>query len=105
MALAAATAFFVRYALRAPMTSKLYKELGYSLFLGFITTYPYPYYYNQKYVDVIEECYEIVQDKFQHNPKFFNNEDQNASINKNFGLSQYNDNDIEDEIEVAINNT
>ncbi len=75
MALVAASAFFVRYALRAPMTSKLYKEFGYSLLFGFATTYPYPYYYNQKYVDVIEECYDIVLDKFQQNPKFFNNED------------------------------
>ena len=46
LALIAATGFFVRYALRAPMTSKLYKELGYSLVLGFASTYPYPYYYN-----------------------------------------------------------
>jgi len=63
MALTASIAIFIGYAYRSPMNSKLYKELGLSLLFGFMVTYPYPYYYNRKYIDIVEECYDIVMEK------------------------------------------
>ena len=36
--------FFIGFAIKTPLTSKLYKELGYSIFLGAGVTYSYVAY-------------------------------------------------------------
>ena len=36
--------FFIGFAIKTPLTSKLYKELGYSIFLGAGVTYSYVWY-------------------------------------------------------------
>lgn len=61
--------FFIGYAIRTPMHSKLYKELAKSLALGAGVTYSYPAYYRYKYHSIVEDSYEIVRQKFEANPK------------------------------------
>ena len=97
---------FVRMAKRAPMQNKLYKELGMSIAAGTVVGAAYPYYYWLKYLDVVDESYTLVKKKFEANPRLAQGLEQDSSrdINKNFGLSQYNDNDIEDDIDFDMAN-
>ena len=86
------------------MSHKLYKELGLSIALGTTISAAYPYYYWRKYNNVVDESYEMVKKKFEKNPALFQNQDSNKGIVKNFGLSKYNDADIEDEEEFEMEN-
>ena len=105
MALGASLAFFIRFALRTPIHRNLMRELGYSLVMGFGITYVYPYYKYQQYLAMVDQCYDIVTAEFEKRPQLLKklnmSEDKNAAILKNFGLSNSNDNDIEDDMEGA----
>ena len=59
-----AVGFWVGFALRTPVYSKLYKEFGYSLLLGTGVSYSYAYYHYLKYLSVVDESYRIVKLKF-----------------------------------------
>ena len=105
LAVFAASFLFVRAAKRAPMQNKLYKELLFSLSAGFAIGGAYPYYYWRKYLDVVDESYSMVKKKFERYREIFNgDQDQNKGIIKNFGLSQYNDSEIEDDVDVDVAN-
>ena len=96
----AALAIFIRMAKRAPMHHKMYKELAYSMGIGSAIGSMYPYYYWRKYINVVDESYEFVKVKFAENPELLRNNDdhdKSISVNKNFGLSQFNANDIEND--------
>jgi len=60
--------FFNIFALRTPIHHKLYRELGYSLFMGGAIGYGYTYYHYMKYIDVVDQCCALVKHKFQQNP-------------------------------------
>ena len=65
--------FFVRFAYKTPVYSKLYKELGYSMAMGGAVGYSYAYYYYMKYIQVVDESYEVVKQKFANNPEMLEN--------------------------------
>ena len=109
IAFLASIGFFVRFAIRTPLHRNLVRELFYSVVLGFTTTYTYPYYKYQQYVNTVEQIYEIVTVEFSKRPalleKLRKGEDTNPAILKNFGLSQSNDPDIEDDEDGLMVNT
>ena len=90
--------FFCIFAVRTPLTSKLYKELGYSLVLGGACSYSFVHYYKRIYLKHVDDVYEKLRDKFATNPVLSTiKEDQ--QIIKNFGFHKYNDQDDEDDDE------
>ena len=101
LAFCAMAGFFIRYAIRTPLHKNLVRELGMSVGLGFGVTYVYPYYKYQQYISMVDQVYEIVTTEFGKRPKLLEqlkkSEDTNPAILKNFGFSQSNDNDIEDD--------
>ncbi len=50
------------------MTSKLYKELGYSTVMGACLSYGYVHYYKRLYLKKIDEHYEKLKYRFATNP-------------------------------------
>ena len=98
--------FFCVFAVRTPIYSKLYRELGYSAVLGATFGYSYAYKYKLKYLDVVDESYDVVKQKFTNEPHLIegvDNEDNSPIHIKNFGLSQWNDGDTEDDWDMTIN--
>lgn len=90
--------FFIGFACYTPMTSKLYKELGYSLLIGGAISYQYVLYHKRIYIASVEEHYDNLKDRFASNPMLSTiREDQ--QIIKNFGFNKFADNDEEDEEE------
>ena len=81
--------FFVGFAYKTPIYSKLYKELGYSMVLGGTVGYGYAHYYKLKYLAVVDESYDIVKKRFEKNPELIDKVDHDSSPHhiKNFGLS------------------
>lgn len=64
--------------------------------------FSYSYYWWTKYIGVVDESYDAVKDKMAKNPEYFEqaqNDDSNAQIVKNFGLSTWNSNDTEDDFD------
>jgi hypothetical protein len=61
--------FFVGFAYRTPIYSKLYKEIAYSAMLGMSIAYTNVYYNYWKYLNVVSESYDVVKDRFSSNPK------------------------------------
>ena len=107
MALIASFVFFIGFAIRVPVHRNLVREAFYSLGLGFGTTYTYPYLKYQNYLSVIDECYDIATGEFKKRPGLIEqiNDDQNPAVLKNFGLSQSNEKDIEDDTDGTTVNT
>ena len=60
--------FFLRFAYKAPMHHKLYKELAYAAILGLGVAQAKTYYHYLKYVDVVNESYDAVKTKFAQMP-------------------------------------
>jgi len=52
------------------MTSKLYKELGYSIIMGGMLSYTYVYYFKRQYLNKVDEIYDKLKLKFATNPAF-----------------------------------
>ncbi len=60
--------FFIGYAIRTPLTSKLYKELVYSMLMGAGISYIYVHKQKQKYHAFVDEIYDKLKNKFATNP-------------------------------------
>ena len=90
---------FLGYAYRTPTHQKLYKELGKSLGLGAVLGYSHSYYYKLQYLQLVDESYEVVKERFRKNPKLLRPSAQEAANNsiKNFGLSEWSEADVEDD--------
>ena len=56
------------FAMRRPMTSKLYFEALQSALMGAAIGYTYTYYYKNKYNEAVDETYELLKNKFATNP-------------------------------------
>lgn len=80
------------------MTSKLYKELGYSIILGGAFSYSYVYYYKRIYLNQVDEYYFQLRDKFATNPILATIKEDEQII-KNFGYNKFADRDDLDEDE------
>ena len=61
IAILSTIAFFIAFAKRTPVHQKLYRELGYSMGLGGMVSYGYSYWWYSKYIEVIDQSYEIVK--------------------------------------------
>ena len=84
------TLIFIRMAKRAPMHHKLYRELVLSYVYGGVIGYAWSHYYWMQYINVVNESYEFVKQRFAANPELLKNvddHDKSISVNKNFGLS------------------
>lgn len=88
--------FFCIYAVRTPLTSKLYKELGYSVGLGAAVSYLYVWQQKRKYLSFVDEVYEKLKFKFATNP-ILSTIKEDEQIIKNFGLTKFADFDETDE--------
>ncbi len=89
--------FLTIYAIRTPLTSKLYKELLYSTLMGAGVSYSYVHQQKRHYHQFVDEIYEKLKDKFATNP-ILSTMKEDEQIIKNFGFSKYSDNDdMEDE--------
>ena len=95
--------FFIGYALRAPMSSKLYRESCFSVGLGMFFGSAYPLYYRSVYINLVDEVYHQLKRRFEANPHLAIIDDEN-SINKNFGISKWADSGVEDEGDVDVLN-
>ena len=60
--------FFFRFAYKAPMHHKLYKELTFAAILGLGVAQAKCYYHYLRYVDVVNESYDAVKTKFAQMP-------------------------------------
>lgn len=89
---------FCGFAVKTPLTSKLYKELGYSIFLGAALTYSYVWYQKRIYLNQVDEVYDKLKNRFNDNPQLAAIKDD-ESIIKNFGLSKFADFDDSDDEE------
>ena len=95
--------FFIGFALKAPMSSKLYKESFYSLGLGMLLGSAYPYYYRNVYMTLVDDVYHKLKRRFEMNPQLAV-VDNEQDVNKNFGISKWSDSNVEDEEDVAFLN-
>jgi hypothetical protein len=90
--------FFVGFAIRTPLTSKLYKELGYSLIMGAGLSYTYVHQQKLKYHALIDDIYDKVKLKFASNP-ILSTMREDEQIIKNFGFTKFADFDDSDDDE------
>lgn len=80
--------FFI-YAIRTPLTSKLYKEALYSLLIGTGLAAQLPLYNRRQYIDSVGFAYDKLKARFAQFPD--DNVPDSENINKNFGYSKWND--------------
>ena len=94
--------YFIGFALKTPMHSKLLKETGLAMLLGMGTASCYPYYYRNIYYTNICTVYDDLRLAIKLNPKLAKPDDD-TTINKNFGPSKWNSKqsgmDSDDDIE------
>ena len=83
------------FAVKRPMTSKLYKELGYSILMGAGVSYTYIHYYKRIYLRHVDELYDELKHRFANNPMLASMREDEQII-KNFGFSKWADRDDED---------
>lgn len=89
--------FFCGFAVRTPLSSKLYKELGYSMLMGAGLSYLYVWKQKRIYLAQVEDIYERVRNKFASNPMLATMKEDEQII-KNFGLTKFADfDDTEDD--------
>ncbi len=84
--------FFTGFAIRTPLTSKLYKELLYSMLMGAGISYGYVYQQKRIYNQKVEEIYDRLKGKFATNP-ILSTMKEDEQIIKNFGYSKWADHD------------
>mmetsp|Transcript_1321 Transcript_1321/g.1795 ORF Transcript_1321/g.1795 Transcript_1321/m.1795 type:complete len:117 (+) Transcript_1321:235-585(+) len=73
-----ALCYFVGFALKTPMHSKLLKESGLSLFLGFTSAAFYPYYYKRIYLTNVCTVYDDLRQAIKQNPALAKPDDDTA---------------------------
>ena len=99
--------FFIRYAIKAPIHHKLYKELIYSGLFGIGFAQGRAYYHYLKYVDIVNDSYDAIKAKFDKIPDFNESidgqDDKSLNVIKNFGLNTWNDNQTEDDFDMTEN--
>lgn len=76
--------YFFGYAIRKPLTQKLYKELFYSAILGLTTAAPTVYYFRRIYLDEVDVQYHRLKGRFRDFPEL--NVPDSRDVNKNFGM-------------------
>ena len=81
--------FFIGFALKTPMHSKLGKESAMSILLGVGVASAYPAYYKRIYYTNVETVYRDLRKAIKMNPALAKPDDE-VSINKNFGPSKWN---------------
>lgn len=87
--------FFVGFAYRRPLSSKLYKEAVQSFFLGCACASVYPLYNRKLYLEGVSDAYDMLKLRFRKYPQMEQPDSENAM--KNFGYSKWNDDMVEDE--------
>jgi hypothetical protein len=90
--------FFCGFAIKTPLHSKLYKELGYSLVMGAGLSYLYVWRQKRYYLSFVDEIYDKLKYKFATNP-ILSTMKEDEQIIKNFGLTKYADFDDTDDDE------
>ena len=109
MSFCTAVALFIGFAIKTPMHRNLMRELGYSVVGGFGICYTYPYYHYKQYLKKVDEVFDIVTEEFEKRPALMErlrrSDDKNAAMLKNFGMSNSNDNDIEDDVDGTTENS
>ncbi len=89
--------FFTGFAIKTPLTSKLYKEACYSLIMGAGCSYIYVHQQMKKYHNFVDEIYDKLKFKFATNP-ILSTMREDEQVIKNFGYSKYADeDDMEDD--------
>ena len=88
-------AVFIVYAIKTPLTSKLYKEAFYSYFIGCTLASSYPYYYRKQYLQSVSVAYDALKARFQKFPHL--NVPDSENISKNFGSTRWNDSEVSDD--------
>ena len=63
-----ALGFFIRYAIKTPLNSNLYKETVYSLILGMGSAATIPLYYRKLYLNRVSQAYDELKLRFELNP-------------------------------------
>jgi hypothetical protein len=89
---------FCGYAVKTPLTSKLYKELVYSLLMGAGISYLYVWKQKRAYLGYVDEIYDRLKSKFATNP-ILSTMKEDEQIIKNFGLTKFADFDDTDDDE------
>ncbi|CAI2379723.1 unnamed protein product [Moneuplotes crassus] len=90
----------------SPMTSRLYREFGYSALLGFSISSGYIYYQKLNYWDVVNQTYDSLEELMEKYPHL-RQVDENQGIIKNFGNSIFNsmdENDVTNEWDEVTDN-
>ena len=97
--------FFIGFAVKTPMHSKLLKETGLSVMLGLASAAVYPYYYKRIYQTNVNTVYEDLRKAIVLNPALATPDDDTA-INKNFGPSKWNtqESDMDDDDSIDADN-
>jgi hypothetical protein len=90
--------FFIGFACFTPLTSRLYKEAMYSFALGCSVAGVHPLYTRKLYMDSVADAYDMLKIKFNKYPHL--EVPDNENVVKNFGFSQWNDADVEDEDDI-----
>lgn len=76
--------FFLGFAWFSPMTSKLYKELGYSMAMGGSISIGWAFKKKFLYLHEVNEAYYVMKKRFDAHPEFAETKEDD-SILKNFG--------------------
>ena len=97
--------YFIGFALKVPMHSKLLKESGMAVALGLTSAALYPYYYKQIYTTNVCTVYDDLRKAIKLNPALAKPDDDTA-INKNFGPSKWNSGEsgMESDEEIDMDN-
>jgi len=91
------------FAYRTPLTSKLYKESLYSFAIGCTLASAYPHYYKTIYNEKVSRSYFWLKAKFERFPEL--NIPDGDNVNKNFGMSKWNEGDVEGEEDMMVINS
>ena len=89
---------FCWFAVRTPLSSKLYKELGYSMMIGLGISYGYVWWQKRAYLEYVDALYDKLKGRFATNP-VMSTMKEDETIIKNFGLTKYADFDDTDDDE------
>lgn len=95
--------YFIGFAIKAPLSSKLYKESLYSLMMGMATAGTIPLYYRYHYTKTVNSIYNQLVERFEMYPHL-EVPDSGDSI-KNFGMNKWNDTWFEGEDDIELDET
>ena len=84
--------FLVVFAIKTPITSKLYKEAAYSLGLGMACAAQIPLYYRRQYHKTGDDIYRQLNERFLKYPD--QAQPDNENVVKNFGMTRWNEGDF-----------